>query len=36
MGINGIIVATGIMYMVSFVQRYWFATMVLKQREITG
>jgi peptidoglycan biosynthesis protein MviN/MurJ (putative lipid II flippase) len=36
MGINGIILATGIMYMVSFVQLYWFATMLLKQRETTG
>ena len=36
MGINGIMIATGIMYMVSFVQLYWFATMLLKQRETTG
>jgi peptidoglycan biosynthesis protein MviN/MurJ (putative lipid II flippase) len=36
MGVNGIILATGIMYMVSFVQLYWFATMVLKRRETTG
>ena len=26
----------GIMHMVSFVQLYWFATMILKQRETTG
>jgi putative peptidoglycan lipid II flippase len=33
MGINGIIMATGIMYMVSFVLLYSFATMLLKQRK---
>ncbi len=33
MGINGIILATAIMYMVSFIQLYWFAATVLKQRE---
>ena len=36
MGINGIILATGIMYMVSFVQLYWFATILLKRRDTTG
>ena len=36
MGINGIMVATGIMYMVSFFLLYWFAIMVLKQPETTG
>jgi peptidoglycan biosynthesis protein MviN/MurJ (putative lipid II flippase) len=33
MGINGIMIATGIMLMVSFVQLYWFASILLKQRE---
>jgi len=36
MGINGVILATGIMYMVSFFQLYWFATMLLKKRDTTG
>jgi O-antigen/teichoic acid export membrane protein len=36
MGINGIILATGIMYMVSFVQLYWFATIIFKRLETTG
>jgi peptidoglycan biosynthesis protein MviN/MurJ (putative lipid II flippase) len=36
MGINGIVLATGIMYMVSFVMLYWFASIVLKQHETTG
>lgn len=36
MGINGIMIATGIMLMVSFVQLYWFAVMVIKQRETAG
>lgn len=36
MGINGIIPATGIMYMVLFVQFYWLATILLEQRETTG
>ena len=36
MGINGIMIATGIMVMIGFVQLYWFATMKLKQSETTG
>jgi peptidoglycan biosynthesis protein MviN/MurJ (putative lipid II flippase) len=36
MGINGIMIATGIMLMVSFFQLYWFATILLKQRKVTG
>ncbi|WP_448506386.1 murein biosynthesis integral membrane protein MurJ [Immundisolibacter sp.] len=36
MGIKGIVLATGIMYMISFVLLYWFAIMLLKQRETTG
>jgi putative peptidoglycan lipid II flippase len=36
MGINGIVLATGIMYMFSFVQLYWFVTIILKRLETTG
>lgn len=36
MGINGIMIATGIMVMIAFIQLYWFATMKLKQSETTG
>jgi hypothetical protein len=34
MGINGIVLATGVMYMFSLAQLYWFVLIFLKKNEV--